>query len=408
MNNRKRYVVLAALCVQAFCIGGIYAWSVFAVPLSEIRNWDYGLVTLAYSMYLLINSLMAIPSGWMIKHVPVKKIMICSSFMFGLGWLATGFAGNIPLLFICMGLCCGAGAGLRYNPAITTAVYWFPDKPGFASGLVLGCMGIAPLILAPVSNMLLARFNVLSAFRITGFFFFAASLLAALLTKGPEMAGADKESASLEDVFSENDYTWNRMMKTGRFYVLWVVFLGSCISGLMMIGHASAIGQEIAGITAGQAALLVGILAVANFSGRLIIGALSDKIGSIRSLLICLIINITDMLLLSQANGFLLFTAAIVVTGIAFGGIMAVYPSLISETFGASNLGLNYGIIFTAYGIAAIVGPMAVTMFRQSTGSYLLSFVFAGVCTALSLILTIGFALTRRKTKAGAPLPTKS
>jgi OFA family oxalate/formate antiporter-like MFS transporter len=183
------------------------------------------------------------------------------------------------------------------------------------------------------------------------------------------------------------------MMKTVKFYILWIVFLGSCVAGLMLIGHASAIGQELASITASQGAMLVGILAVANFGGRLIMGALSDHIGRYPTLMICLAGSTLDMVLMSQSRSFMTFLLAIILVGVTFGGVLATYPSIISDTFGTRNMGINYGIVFTAYGIAAILGPMAATTFKGSMGSYQPAFLFAGICSAVALVLV--FVLAR-------------
>ena len=403
---KNRYVVLAGLFVNSFCLGGAYAWSVFAMPLAEARSWDYGMVTLAYSLYLLINAFFGIPGGKLINSVGPRKLMFASCVLFGGGWLMTGFASNTILLYLFFSVCCGIGCGLRYNPCVTTATLWFPDKKGFASGLVLGAMGLAPLVLAPVANMLLVKFNVLAAFKILGLLFFIISILASLFVDAPPegyvpegmtdtsgtAAGNDGATSEPDGVVAANvkvdgNYTWQEMMKTRKFYILWIVFLGSCVAGLMLIGHASAIGQELAGITAGQAAMLVGILALANFGGRMIMGTLSDAIGRYPTLMICLAGSTMDMLLMTHSHNFAIYLISIVLVGITFGGVLATYPSIISDSFGSKNMGINYGIVFTAYGIAAVVGPMTATSLKGSTGGYTSALIFAGVCSGLALVL---------------------
>lgn len=406
-KTKNRYLILSGLFVNSFCLGGAYAWSVFALPLSNARGWDYGMVTLAYSLYLLINAFFGIPGGKLINRVGPRKLLLVSSVLFGGGWLMTGFASNTPLLYLFFSVCCGIGCGLRYNPCVTTATLWFPDKKGFASGLVLGAMGLAPLILAPVANALLVQFNVLAAFRILGLIFFVISLLASLPVDAPPENYSPEKMTTPQagaEIKPGNSCTWQEMMKTGKFYLLWMVFLGSCVAGLMLIGHASAIGQELAGINAGQAAMLVGILALANFGGRMILGSLSDSIGRYPTLMICLAGSTLDMILMANSHSFPTYLVAIVLVGVTFGGVLATYPSIVSDSFGSKHMGINYGIVFTAYGIAAVVGPMAATALKSSTGHYTAALIFAGICSAAALVLTLGLARLGKRDKQ-APHP---
>ena len=152
----------------------------------------------------------------------------------------------------------------------------------------------------------------------------------------------------------------------------------------MLIGHASKIGQETAGITAAQAALLVGIMAVANFGGRLVLGSLSDVLGRHRIVTGVMLLCALDMVFLSRVTTFPAFVAAIVITGVCFGGTLATFSALTSDTFGPRYNGINYSIIFTGYGIASIVGPNMATAIKTTTGSYSGAFLFAAVCSILA------------------------
>ena len=399
---RNRYVILGALFVNSFCIGGIYAWSVFSAPLAAARGWDYGSVTMAYSLMLLMIAVVGIPSGNLLDQFGPRKLMIFSSACFGFGWILTGFAPNLPALYLFFGIFCGGGSGLRYNPCITTAVRWFPDRKGLASGLVVGAMGLAPLALAPIANVLLTRYDVLAAFKILGFFFFIFSAMASVIVDMPPAGWHPEGYVSPSSLPNDGgvDCGWPEMMRSKVFYVMWIIFLGSCVAGLMLIGHASTIGQEVAHITSAQAALLVGILALANFSGRMLMGVLSDIVGRYKTLLICLAICSVDMFLLPHIRGFVAFVIAIVVVGATFGGVLSIFPAIVSETFGLKHMGVNYGIMFTAYGIASILGPLVASTIRRANGNYVDAFTFAGVCSLLSFFLVIYLrALKKRSHK---------
>ncbi len=403
MNNKKyrnRTAILSALAVNAFCCGGTYAWSVFASSLAEYRGWDYSQVTLAYSMMLLMLAIFGIPGGKILDKFGPRKMMLLASVMWGGGWFLTGCVTQLWQLYLVFGVMTALGSGFCYSPSITTAVRWYPDRSGFASGLIVGATGLSSLVIAPVANLLLEKYNVSIAFRLVGGGFFILMFLATLLfvdtpTPGwkPEGFTAQAKTAAT----GSNDKTWREMLKDKQFYMLWIAFLGGCVSGLMLISHAAAIGRLIAGISSAQAALLVGIMAVANFSGRTIMGTLSDKLGRYPTAMISLAVSAVDMVLMSMAKGFTLFVITLIVLCVCFGGLLAVFPGIVYDRFGLKNGGLNYGIVFTAYGIAAIIGPMSASKVVANYGTYNMAFLAAGMFAAVSFVVLLILYLASKK-----------
>lgn len=388
-KQRNRSVILSALFVNAFCCGGVYAWSVFSGALAEYRNWDYGQVTLAYSLMSLMLSIFGIAGGKILDSFGPKRLMLAASVMWGGGWFLTGCVGRIWQLYLVFGVMAAVGSGLAYNPSITTAVRWYPDKKGFASGLITGATGLSSLVVAPLANMLLERYNVSMAFRIVGTVFLVLMFCASLLADTPKAGWTPKgyETEGPASSATSSDMGWRKMLRDRRFYLIWLAFLGGCVSGLMLIGHAATIGKEIAGISSAQAALLVGIMAVANFLGRMMMGALSDRIGRYQTIMLSLAVSTGGMIALSQAKGFAVFVSALILLCVCFGGVLAVFPNIVSENFGLKNMGINYGIVFTAYGIAALIGPVTATLVKRASGSYNTAFIIAGVFAASAFIL---------------------
>lgn len=401
-KKRNRSVILSALFVNAFCCGGVYAWSVFSGSLAEYRNWDYGQVTLAYSLMSLMLSIFGIAGGKILDMFGPKKLMLAASVMWGGGWFLTGCVDQLWQLYLAFGVMTAVGSGLAYNPSITTAVRWYPDKKGFASGLITGATGLSSLVVAPLANMLLEKYNVSMAFRIVGAGFLVLMFCASLLTDTPEPGwtpGGSSVPGAAAASGPANDKNWKEMFGDRRFYLIWLAFLGGCVSGLMLIGHASTIGKEIAGISSAQAALLVGIMAVANFLGRMSMGALSDKIGRYQTIMISLAASTIGMVVLSRAKGFAIFVAALILMCVCFGGVLAVFPNIVSENFGLKNMGINYGIVFTAYGIAALIGPMTASAVKSASGSYNMAFIIAGIFAAAAFVLVFIIYGMAKKTK---------
>ncbi len=402
-NNKQknRWLVLFCICCNTFCFGGVYAWSAFSGELAAYMGWDYSRVTLAYSIMLMMIAAMGLVGGMLLQRFGARRLMIAAGIMWGLGWFATGFAKNIFMLYVSLGVLAGCASGFGYNPGVVTAVSWFPDKKGFASGMAVGVCGMSSLVVAPLANFLLTRFNVMTAFQMVGGFFLVISAATSWYIDGPA-PGWKPEGYEPPDVSAGTDgRTWREMLKDPRGYLLWATLLCASVAGLMLIGHASKIGQEVAGITAAQAALLVGIMAVANFGGRLMLGSLSDVLGRHQIVIGVMLLCALDMVFLSRVSTFPAFVAAIVIAGVCFGGTLATFSALSSDTFGPKYNGINYSIIFTGYGIASMVGPNVATAIKSASGSYSGAFLFAAVCS----ILAAGLCLTAKtwKIRAGKP-----
>lgn len=391
-KQKNRWIMLFCICCNTFCFGGVYAWSAFSGELANYMGWDYSKVTVAYSIMLMCVALMGLVGGMLLQRFGARKLMIAAGIMWGLGWFATGMAGSIIMLYASFGILAGCASGFGYNPGVVTAVSWFPDKKGFASGMAVGTCGMASLIVAPLANFLLTRFNVMTAFRLVGGMFLVVSLATSWYIDGPPAGWKPEGYTPAAAQAASEGKTWREMLKDPRCYLLC-----ASVAGLMLIGHASRIGQEVAGITAAQAALLVGIMAVANFVGRLALGSLSDVLGRHKVVIGVMLLCALDMVFLSSVSTFPAFVAAIVITGVCFGGTLATFSALSSDTFGAKYNGINYSIIFTGYGIASIVGPNVATAIKSSTGNYSGAFIFAAVCSILAAALCFGAKQLNKK-----------
>ncbi len=386
-REKNRWAVLLCICCNTFCFGGVYAWSAFSGELANYMGWDYSKVTVAYSVMLMTIAVMGLVGGALLQRFGARRLMIVAGIMWGLGWLLTGFAGSVVMLYLSFGILAGCASGFGYNPGVVTAVSWFPDRKGFASGMAVGICGMASLIVAPLANFLLTKFDVMTAFRLVGGLFLLLSVSTSWYIDGPPAGWKPEGYEPPAAAAASSGKTWKEMMRDPRCYLLWATLLCASVAGLMLIGHASKIGQEVAGITAAQAALLVGIMAVANFGGRLVLGSLSDVLGRHQIVIGVMILCALDMIFLSNVSTFLGFVAAIVIAGVCFGGTLATFSALSSDTFGPKYNGINYSIIFTGYGIASIVGPNVATAIQSSTGSYSGAFLFAAVCSLIAAAL---------------------
>jgi OFA family oxalate/formate antiporter-like MFS transporter len=190
------------------------------------------------------------------------------------------------------------------------------------------------------------------------------------------------------------------MLKTARFYALWVMYTLACVTGLMIIAHAGHIAEVRINVTPALAATAVVLLGIANTAGRLFWGAVSDRIGRYQALILMYAITAGMLLLLYAAGSYAVFVISVMGIGLCFGGFLGVFPSITADNFGTANLGMNYGVMFIAFGIAAFVGPRLAASLFESTHDHSLAFLIATGMSAAALLITVFLVISSRKSKA--------
>lgn len=405
-RESNRWLILIACILINLCLGAGYAWSVFQTPLIETFGWTTAEASLAFSL-----SFGLVPVGMIIfgpiqdKKGP-KMITFGGGILFGLGMLSTGFISSLTGLYLTYGVMLGIGIGMAYGCCVATPVKWFPDKRGLAGGLTAAGFGSGAIVFAPLAVYLIEKFSVMTTFKILGVLFLIVICVCSLFIKAPQIKKEEKkESEKSErgiDVSAiSNDATPREMLKTGKFYLLWVMYIIGCISGLMIIGHASPIAQEQIGLTPQIAAVSVSIIGLANTLGRIFWGSVSDKLGRYNTLIIMYIVAGIMMVLLNGARSFSLFIITVSGIALCFGGFMGIFPSITADNFGTKNLGVNYGVVFTAFGLAAIIAPRMAAIIKESAGGdYGRAFIIAAILSVVGIVMTFLVISKMKKEKS--------
>jgi OFA family oxalate/formate antiporter-like MFS transporter len=183
-------------------------------------------------------------------------------------------------------------------------------------------------------------------------------------------------------------YTSREMLSTPQFWMIWPLYFAGCAAGLMMIGQTSPIAQELAGFSARTAAIGVSVLAIFNALGRIFWGRFSDTIGRTRTLGIMYAINaiaVFAYFLIPGAHG--IFWAGIALVGATFGGYLALYPAITADYYGTKHVGVNYGFVFTAYGVGGLLANIFAPRVREVTGNYNFAFALTAIlCVAAAIV----------------------
>ena len=390
-KEHTRWFVLLTGCIMNFCISGPSTFSLFIKPIMNLTDWPMASVALSFTIFSVMLSVSGIAVGTFSHRVPPRSIIYFGSALFSLGWIITGFSTNVTMMQLCFGLISGLGAGAMYNFTVTNALKWFPDRRGFAAGLLLGCSAVGPVVFAPIASSIIANLGVMVTFTILGAFFAVLLLATGWLIqvpppdyRPPNWTPSPIAAAAL----TVRDYTWKEMLRTSTFYLLFSIFVLACTSSMIMLNVGAVIGQEQAGMSVGMATLSVTLLALFNFTGRFLFGAVSDKIGRYRTLLIALCFNFVAMMFLSTITTALPFLAMMCVVGACGGALLVMFPPIVSERFGVKNSALNYSIMFTAYSTAALVAPLLASYYRER-GNYGPVFIWAAGLTVIAAILLL-------------------
>lgn len=404
MNTKlNRWFVLSASTAILLCTGAVYAFSVFAVPLSSQTHWSMEQIMLAFTINSAIGPIPMILGGFLTDKGYVKWTISIGALLFALGFFLTGFVSSPAMLYLTYGLMAGLGQGFAYSGCLSNTLRLFPDKRGLASGIITGGMGFAAVIASPLASSLIQSHDAKFAFRAIGLIYIIVVLLASLFIK-PAPAGykpqgwIPPEQAKNGKVININ---WTGMLASPMFYIIISMFFVGAFSGLMIASQASGIGQSMFGLSAATAALYVSLYSISNSSGRFIWGTVSDKLGRAQTLLIIFSVVALSLLILATIPGQVGFAVGIIGLGICFGGVMGVFPSIVMENYGPVNQGVNYGIVFTGYSLAAFFAPrVAVQMQAANHGNFTKAFYVAIILALIGLALDILYLILKKKKAA--------
>lgn len=370
----KRWGIAVAGVVIQIALGAVYAWSVFRIPLTRAYGWTISQVTFAFTLAILTLGFASFLGGlWMRRSGP-RRVAIAAGIFYGSGiFLASFSAHHLYWLYFSYGLLAGIGLGLGYIVPVATLVKWFPDKRGMITGIAVAGFGAGALITAPIASRLIVAVGVMRTFAILGIVYLIAVTIPAFFMQDPPAnyrPAGWYPTAIQQKQRSTKTYTLAEAMRTWQWYALWALLFLNTSAGISIISQAAPMAQEITGMTAAVAAGLVGIISIANGSGRFLWAWFSDLIGRRWVFLSMFVIQAIVFFTLPRISSFPAFTAMCFVILLCYGGGFGTMPAFAADYFGAENVGSIYGLMLTAWGFAGVFGPMLIATIRQGTGRY--------------------------------------
>lgn len=366
LGNRWRFV--GAAIVMQLCLGALYSWSVVRGPLESVYGWDKAQSIAPYRYSVAFFAIAMIIAGfWQDKKGP-RLVGSVGGVLLGTGCLLASFIGNTPGgMIFAYGVLGGLGVGFAYVTPIATCVKWFPDKRGMIVGLAVLGFGAGSMIFAPLIEKLIGSNpdvwaqSIPRTFLILSITFYICVIGAAQIYRVPPSGWTPPgwSPPAVAGAPTREDYPPSDMIKTWQFYALWIMyFLGTAV-GITAIGQAKPIlvelSKEAAAMSGGTA---VGLMSFFNGVGRLVWGTTSDKLGrNLTTAMMYGVYVIACLFFLRNATNFWQVLIGLCIVGFSYGGYLALMPSFTADYYGAKNVGANYGVMFTAWGICGFVVP---------------------------------------------------
>lgn len=405
----NRWLVVVGGFIVQFCLGALYTWSVFQKPIEKMFGWSAPEVSLAFSINLFMIPILMIVAGRVLPKYGPTKMAIAGAAVLSIGLIVASRTTNIAILYIGYGLLGGAGIGIAYGIPIATCVKWFPDKRGMISGLAVAGFGLGSVFYAPVAIKLVAAFGPLKTFFFQAFYTIIGAAIGAMLMRPapegylppgwtPPVVKAGQTGPT------KYDFTTKEMLRTPQYYFILIMYTFANIAGLMIIGHASPIGQQVANLTPAAAGTIVSVLAMVNTLGRLFWGTISDKLGRMKVVFIMYVISAVAMFTMNLMTTYFLYAIGVSLIAFCFGGAMGTFPSITADFYGAKHVSVNYGLVFLAYSAGAIIGPrLAAVVKEASGGNYGLAFLITGALCTVGAIMALAAKAPKAPVTASEP-----
>ena len=372
MRNRW-FIALAAIGLH-ISIGSVYAWSVLTRPIMADMGFTLSQTTWTFSLAILMLGLSAGFLGSFAEKIGPKKSGLIAMLFWVTGLLGTAYAlsiHNLTLLYLFYGIIGGIGLGIGYITPVSTLVKYFPNRPGFATGLAIMGFGFASLIAGPLMQFLVAQFGLVNNFIILGVIYLVIMGASSLYLKAPQQKHSTRTTKDRSTMYVHtHGMLANDAMKTWQFGALWWVFFINITCGIGLLSLASPMAQEAIGMTPTAAASLVGIIGIFNGGGRIAWSTISDYLGRAQTYILFFIIEIIAFYLLAQTNSALTFQILILLIITCYGGGFSCMPAYLADLYGIRQLSTIHGRILTAWGLAGITGPMLVSYFHEAGYGY--------------------------------------
>lgn len=394
--EKGRWLFIPLGIVVLLCLGTVYSWSIFRKPLEKMLAIGATESLLPFTVLLVVFAILMPITGFFIDKYGCRTVTAVGGIIMGVGYILSAFASNISLLVLTYGIIAGAGVGIVYGVPLAVTARWFPDKKGLAVGLTVIGFGLSPLVTAPIAKIWIETYQVPQTFLMLGISFTFIILAVSTTLKFPPAGWTPKHFSADRATVKTAQSDSLPMLKTTTFYGLWICYTIGTFAGLAAIGISSPVAQEIIKLDPGKAAFAVSLFAVFNGLGRPLFGWITDKFKPKNAAIANYILILFASILMGNAHEGEVanYSIAFCLFWLSLGGWLAIAPTATLTFFNPKDYAQNYGIVFTAYGLGALLGTIVAGSIRDAFGSYTNAFYVMAILAIIGIFCSV-FLLKR-------------
>ena len=405
MKINSRWFQLVASLIAMIMIANLqYSWTLFVTPMQKASGWKLSEIQWAFTLFILFQTWVQPAQGFLIDRMGPRVFTTAAGVLCGVGWAGLGFVTTLPQLYTLYVLA-GIGAAFIYGGCMGSALKWFTKERGLAAGIIAAGFGGGTALFIPLIASMIKNQGYQSAFIATGIFQGVVILIVAQFLRHPEVAAAPAKAAVAAGTakLGQHQFTTGEMLRTPQFYVLYAMFVMMATGGLLVTANAGPMAVAW-GIPATALAAATSFNAIANGGSRIFWGWASDKIGRELAMgiafalqAVCLVLVLT----VGRLSG-TLFTVTLVATFFTWGEIFSLFPSLCADYFGTRSATANYGVLYSAKGVAAIIGAGVAAMLFERFGTWTACFYGSAVLALLASVIAFTLRASRKAPSAAA------
>ncbi len=403
-HNRWLQLILGIVCM-AMIANLQYGWTLFVNPIDAKYHWGRAAIQVAFSIFVITETWLVPIEGYLVDRFGPRIVVLWGGILVGIAWVLNAYADSLTLLYVAAAIG-GVGAGAVYGTCVGNALKWFPDRRGLAAGLTAAGFGMgSALTIIPIQAIIKAD-GYESAFLYFGIGQGIVVFLVSFFLFAPRKGDVPEVAKVLQ---SKREFTWQEMIKTPVFWILYVMFIMMAAGGLMATAQLAPIAKDfkiadipvsILGLTLPALTFALSIDRILNGVTRPFFGWVSDNIGRENTMFIAFGLEAVGIMLMSKYGQDPFWF--VILTGVVFfawGEIYSLFPSTCTDSYGSKFATTNAGLLYTAKGTASLLVPFT-SVITASTGSWHAVFYIAAGMSALAAVMSLAVLKPMRKRMA--------